>query len=190
MQIDTVRQMQKDSTKPFVYANDSGIVKSPCPLTWLGPINEATLLGQYPPGVVGDTCLNPFCAGVPVDTGISDGSDSVVAPEIRGKTIADIVGSFKSGRSTDDSQGLCSSCHYTGAPNTIYRPPVGYNEAESIRPDQSILFYRGLEKDFYRAWAGQSGWAWQFIGTTQWGTGHKPEYLRQLFRKWMADGSQ
>jgi hypothetical protein len=194
--IDTVRQMQKDAARPYVYTNDSGIARSPCPLTWLGPINEATLYGVYPAAVVGDSC--PNCPAGPLDAIVSDGTETparVVAPEIRGKSLADIVGSFQSGRSTDNTQQLCSSCHYKKSADywIWYKPPVAQNAAMTIQPSQQITFRNvygnpdgGLVSEGATAWRATYGWAYEFVRSSA-----KQGYpLVEVFKKWIADGYQ
>jgi hypothetical protein len=195
VKIDTGREMQQASPlSPFVYDNDSGIVRSPCLLTWFAPINEATLYGVYPASVVGDGCTGPFCSAGPLDPVLSDGTESTpptLAAEIKGKSIADIVGSFTSGRA--DTQ-LCSGCHYTGSNRTglgMYLPPVKSNSAKEIGKDQLISFfvdYGSIESKGKLAWSSRDGWAERFVNIQKSGVFYKPEPLRQVFKKWMADG--
>src|SRR6185369_17151535 len=187
--LDTARQMQKDSSlSPFVFANDSGVARSPCPLTWFSPINEATLYGIYPATIVGDAaCSGPFCSAAPLDPVLSDGGTGaprVVAPELKGKTIADIVGSFTTGR----SDGLlCSSCHYTGSKATglgKYLPPVKAGFAKEIRKDQRISYfidYGDIESSGKEAWSDARGWAQDFVDIQKGGAYFKPASLRELF---------
>lgn len=117
-------------------------------------------------------------AGLTWDTPIDD--DSLAAapsPLIAGATLRDIVSSRHIAR--PDGR-LCSECHYRNG-------PVGYRPEVAEESDQEIDCH---EVHDGRSWAGEDGWAARFIALGPGAHLEKPEYLRDAFAKWRADGAE
>jgi hypothetical protein len=190
-----------------VYANDSAVVKTPCTLTWTSPITEGTLYGVYPDQIVGDTtCSTKDCNNAAdVTQMVSDGT-ALVDQSIRGKTIADIVGSFTTGR-VDNL--VCSECHFDAPgrnPDIKYVPPVPHLGSAPIGKDDLILDLGGtsvtdsdcltcgtISSTPRKKWSGANGWAEAF-STVRYPPDatmpFKHPFLRAVFAKWVSDGYQ
>jgi hypothetical protein len=214
--IDVYHQMQPGATR---FTNDSAVVKTPCPLTWTSPMNEATLFGRYPDTVIGGDappCSDWMCDAA-ITESMSDGWEPAVEPvheKIRDKTLQQIVSSFTTGRVQGD---LCSSCHFDSSEDDRerisfirYVPMVAWNASRLIDKDEWIvdvskepeypdtsdcLTCGAISSQPAKRWIGPDGWASAFITVLDpyapaEAKLYKPDYLRQAFEKWIADGYQ
>lgn len=111
-------------------------------------------------------------------------------PLVAGKTLQDIVSSRVQG----SAKGLCSNCHNkdAGLP-PYYRPNIPRGATTLIQPFDLIGNHIG-SPDGQASWAFGGtvpngnyyySWAEWFISRND-----KPEGLKQVFAKWLADGSQ
>lgn len=110
-------------------------------------------------------------------------------PLVLGKTLEDIVSSRVQG----SNKGLCSNCHNRDtAQPPYYKPDIARGATTLIQPLDAIGNHIG-SPDGKASWAyggitnGGSYYSWAewFISRND-----KPEGLKQVLRKWIADGSQ
>ena len=123
--------------------------------------------GEPPPvevDVTWDTPLEESWIGLPV-------GDDIVGHSL-GEIVSGQVEARGAGRS-------CSACHFEGGP-VAYRPAIAANAVSSFGPDDLIDG---------RTWAKPFGWADRFAAAGSNAAFHMPDYLRQMFFKWMDDGA-
>jgi hypothetical protein len=110
-------------------------------------------------------------------------------PLVQGKTLEDIVSSRVQG----SAKGFCSNCHNKDAgPQPYYKPNNAAGATTLIEPFDEIGDHvgspNGLSTWAFGGAAANGGyyysWAEWFISRSD-----KPEGLKQVFAKWIADGS-
>jgi hypothetical protein len=212
LQIDVYHEMQiqpSPSNGYSVYANDSAIVKTPCPLRWTSTIDATRVLGIYPSEVIYDnnTCADPSCLKTDVTQATEAGPETGLEPILLGKTLVGIVSSYDT--ALDDTSKhpnyKCFDCHnednvkdandgYT----YIYRPQVRPPDQTLYIDKDDPISYKIVGTDGStidenrRTWAGPQGWAMSFVNVrvndlTEF---RKDAYMRQLMQKWIDDGWQ
>ncbi|MCB9675726.1 MAG: hypothetical protein H6737_11450 [Alphaproteobacteria bacterium] len=96
---------------------------------------------------------------------------------IQNDTIDAIINSRVSGRPDDL---LCSDCHYAGA-SIGYRPAIERGDTTTSFGPNDVIDGR--------SWSGPDGWAQVFVELGPNADIHKPDYVRQMFFKWVDDGA-
>jgi hypothetical protein len=165
--IDANRALQSDYGQAGVFGNDSGTAKTQC-LTWTSTITAARL-GKQPD------------------------------PLISGKTLADIVSSRVIARADNYE---CATCHNTanvGVADNLpkrYWPAVPYLGPYSPDPTAPLIGKTDVISGM--TWQPPLGglvtsnatWAREFIAVTNTTPPYgKPQYLKDLFQKWLDDGA-
>jgi hypothetical protein len=210
--IDVNHTMQTDRLIGVsVFNNDSGIVKTPCPLRWTSIIDETRALGIYPDTVTYDVCDGPSCSAVSTppsavaaptpDPSEVGPSAPALNPNLLGKTLQGIVSSQQS--PFDGGVQVCTSCHTQAREKEFwYLPPAGTIDKDQLIPvnednPSPWVFGSGvIEEHEERTWSGLNGWAIRFVSVhyvdTDGGTGDyvKLPYMRALMQKWIDDGFQ
>jgi hypothetical protein len=105
-------------------------------------------------------------------------------PILLGKSLEDIINSREQVR----DEGVCSHCHNRGNGNGGYSPPVSPDSVSSFEADTQIKIHQDQTSwstpGTDRLGHSMLTWAERFINNT-----NKPEGMKQVLRKWIADGS-